>query len=116
MKINVLTIIKLVVIAALYYGYAQLSHRFLENISIWADGYILIAAYAISNIYLVFLLKDHSIKRRILFTFILYSISYALMALPYFIVSFLQPLERSTLIHSVLLIVFIEIVYQKFLE
>lgn len=73
----------------------------------WRDGFILILCYTVVQIFILFF-KIHKVWIRILFTFLLYSLAYSLIALPYFISSFFQPFLVNTFFHAMIAIILIE--------
>ena len=110
-----ITVIKLLIIVILYYLY-QKSACYLDLDVIChlsKGGYILIIAYCISTTYLVCFLKDYHYPKRILFTLLLYCISYAILAFPYLIASVFQPLEGNVFIHSIIIIAIVELISTK---
>jgi len=78
----------------------------------WKDGFILICCYAIVK-GLSHILRFETISKRILITLLLYCICFGIIAWPYLIVSFFQPLLVNVFLHALCLIVITEILYSQ---
>ena len=76
----------------------------------WRDGLFLVSSYSIVKLVSPLLLFD-TVLKRVLITFFLYCFSLGLMAFPFLVVSFLQPLGDNVFIHTLLLILTIEFVF-----
>lgn len=73
----------------------------------WKDGLILLCSYACVKL-LSYPLDFDSKRKRVMVTMGLYAFSYAILAFPFFIASIFQPMVTNTLLHSVLIVVFVE--------
>lgn len=78
----------------------------------WKDGLILLCCYAVIRP-LSFILHFNTILQRLIATTVLYIIAYGLLAWPYMIASFFQPLPRNIFIHSIVLLLLVEYVFWK---
>ncbi len=78
----------------------------------WKDGFILLCCYAVIRP-LSFILHFNTILQRLIATSVLYVIAYGLLAWPYMVSSFFQPLPRNVYMHGLALLLFIEYVFWK---
>jgi hypothetical protein len=78
----------------------------------WKDGLILLCCYAVIRP-LSFVLNFNTILQRLIATAVLYIIAYGLIAWPYMIVSFFQPLPRHVFVHGLALLAGIEYFFWK---
>lgn len=80
----------------------------------WKDGLILIISYMIVKLHSPFLLEK-TVIGLILRTFIAYCVIYGIVAWPFLLVSFLQPITTCTFLHTFLLIILSEFIFRKFI-
>ena len=78
----------------------------------WKDGFILLCCYAVIRP-LSFILHFNTILQRLIATSVLYVIAYGLLAWPYMLSSFFQPLRRNVFMHGLALLLFIEYIFWK---
>ena len=78
----------------------------------WKDGFILICCYAIVK-GVSHILRFETISKRILITLLFYCISFGILAWPYLIASFFQPLLVNVFVHALIFIVITEILYSE---
>ena len=76
----------------------------------WKDGLFLISSYSIVKA-LSPLFSFDSIFKRLSITLLLYCFSFALIAFPFLLVSFFQPVVRNVFLHTSLIILTIEILF-----
>jgi len=76
----------------------------------WKDGFIFLCCYSIVKLLSPFLSFD-SIRKRIVITTGLYCITYGIIAFPYLIASFFQPLIINVFLHVFAIVIAIEILF-----
>ena len=77
----------------------------------WKAGLFLVGSYSIVKSVSISLGFD-TIFKRLAITLLLYSFSFALLAFPYWVISFLQPLYVNSFLHTLVIILGIEKVFQ----
>jgi len=78
----------------------------------WKDGIFLLSSYCIVKL-LSSILKFDTIFKRLLLTVLLYCFAYGIIAFPFLIASFFQPIEINVFVHVFILIVIIEVVFTR---
>jgi hypothetical protein len=78
----------------------------------WKDGLILVLSYDVVKI-ISPPLEFNSVTKRLTVTLFLYCFSYALIAFPYWLVSFFQDFLNNTFIHTTLIIVAVELLFER---
>jgi hypothetical protein len=78
----------------------------------WKDGFILLCSYSIVKL-VSGLLDFDRILKRVLISLGLYCVAYGLIAFPFFLSSFFQPFLVNVFLHSLILIIVIEIVFDR---
>jgi hypothetical protein len=76
----------------------------------WKDGLFLVTSYSIVKSVSILLGFD-TIFKRLLVTLLLYSFSFALIAFPFWIASFFQPLIVNSFLHVLFIILTIEMIF-----
>lgn len=78
----------------------------------WKDGFILLVSYFVVKI-ISSIFGWKGIGNTILFSIVVYSVFYALYAFPYWFSSFFQSFSTNTFIHTIILILLVEIVFSR---
>jgi hypothetical protein len=117
MKFIIIPILLLAILFSLYVGSAWLLGKKSTNATLiyelnWKDGFILICSYSMVKVISPFL-GFHNVVKRLFLTLLLYCFSYAIIAFPYWLTSFLQPFQTNVFIHTFFLICFIELPFSK---
>lgn len=78
----------------------------------WKDGIFLVASYAVVKV-LSPLFGPGTIFKRFIATLILYSLSFALFAFPFWLSSFFQVFSANVFVHVSLMILTIEVIFDS---
>lgn len=76
----------------------------------WKDGFILTCCYSFTRL-IASKIGISTIGTRLITTFVLYNIIYSILAFPYLLSSYFQPLVRNSFIHIFFLLTFLEIYF-----
>lgn len=114
------TIIPIISLAILFFLYLKficlLSKKLIDANLIcelnWKDGFILVCSYSVIKI-ISPALGFHTVIKRLLIILLLYCVSYAIIAFPYWLTSLIQPFQTNVFIHTFLLICLIEFIFSK---
>ena len=79
----------------------------------WKDGLFLVSSYSIIKSVSILFGFD-TIFKRLLFTILLYSFSFAIIAFPFWLASFFQPLLVHTFLHTLLIILTVELTFTHY--
>jgi hypothetical protein len=78
----------------------------------WKDGFIFLSAFTLISM-VEYLFENYSLRKKMLFSLLVYSVVYSVVALPYFLSSFIQPLSTNSFLHTFFVIIILELVFSK---
>jgi hypothetical protein len=75
------------------------------------DGFVLLCSYTLVKL-LSKALDFNTVRKRVFVTILLYFVSFAIIAFPFLLASFFQPIQRNVFLHIFIVILIVEISFR----